>query len=57
MQYQEHRDSGSLAEIWRSAQRRRTDDIYSLFRDFVETRRQLKLAEPDFDIPRVDSRR
>jgi hypothetical protein len=47
MQHEEHGDSGNnLAEIWQSAQHRRTDDIYSLFTDFVETRRQLKSAEP-----------
>jgi hypothetical protein len=47
MQHEQHRDSGGhLAEIWRSAQRRRTDDIYLLFTDFVETRQQLKSAEP-----------
>jgi hypothetical protein len=35
-------DDDSLAEIWRSAQHRRTDDIYSCFAYFLENRRQLR---------------
>jgi hypothetical protein len=35
-------DDDNLAEIWRSAQHRRSDDIYFWFTHFLETRRQLK---------------
>jgi hypothetical protein len=35
-------DDDDLAEIWRSAQHRRTEDIYSWFTHFFERRRKLK---------------
>jgi hypothetical protein len=42
----------NLAEIWRSAQRRRADDIYSWFTHFFQRQRRLKSSEPrGFNIP------
>jgi hypothetical protein len=35
-------DDDNLAEVWRSAQHRRSDDIYFWFTHFLETRPQLK---------------
>jgi hypothetical protein len=36
----------NLAEIWRSAKRRRADDIYSWFTDFFKDNGRLKSSEP-----------
>jgi hypothetical protein len=45
----------NLAEIWRSAQRRRADDIYSWFTHFFQRQRRLKSSEPSgFNIPNVE---
>ena len=39
MQYEQlHDDDDNLAEIWRSAQHRRADDIYSWLTHFLERR-------------------
>ncbi|MDX6559689.1 MAG: hypothetical protein QOF72_2738 [Blastocatellia bacterium] len=35
----------NLADIWRSAQHRRADDIYSWLTHFLDTRRQLKSSD------------
>jgi hypothetical protein len=35
-------DGDNLAEIWQSAQHRRTEDIYSWLTQFFERRQQLK---------------
>jgi hypothetical protein len=40
-----HYDDDDLAQIWQSAQRRRTADIYSWFSQFVERHRQLKSSD------------
>jgi len=46
MQHEQHDcDGDNLAEIWRSAQHRRCDDIYFWFAHFLETRRQLKSSD------------
>jgi hypothetical protein len=41
-----HSDEDNLAQIWRSAQHRRTGDIYFWFTHFFERRRQLKSSDP-----------
>jgi hypothetical protein len=46
MRHEEHNDIGdSLNEIWRNAERRRTDEIRSLLMRFFETRRQMKSVQ------------
>jgi hypothetical protein len=40
-----HCDDDDLAQIWQSAQRRRTADIYSWFSHFFERHRQLKSSD------------
>ena len=45
MQHEQHDyDGDNLAEIWRSAQHRRTEDIYSWFTHFLNKRWRLKLT-------------
>ena len=52
MQHEQHDyNDDDLADIWRGAQRRRTEYIYSLFTHFFERQRQ-----PDFR-PRYPRRR
>jgi hypothetical protein len=38
-------DENSLAEVWQSAQHRRTGDIYSWFAGFLERQRQRKSSK------------
>jgi len=46
MQRDEHDYEGSnLAEIWQSAQHRRTEDIYSWFTHFFEIQRRPKSSD------------
>jgi hypothetical protein len=42
MQHEHEYDGDNLAEIWQSAQHRRTEDIYSWFTHFFERQRQPK---------------
>jgi hypothetical protein len=44
-------DGGDLAEIWRSAQHRRTEDVYSWFTNIFKKREQLKSPDtrPHYD--------
>ena len=44
-------EENNLADIWRSAQRRRTADIYSWFTHFFERHRQLKSSDPRPQFP------
>jgi hypothetical protein len=41
----QHRDDDGLAQIWRSAQHRRTADIYYWFSHFFERHRPLKSSD------------
>ena len=41
-----HSDEDNLAQIWRSAQYRRTADIYFWFTHFFERHRPLKSSDP-----------
>ena len=55
MQHEQHDyDGDNLAEIWQSAQHRRTEDIYSWLTRFFERQRQFKSS--DFR-PRYPQRR
>jgi hypothetical protein len=52
MQHERHDlDGDDLAEIWRSAQHRRTEDVYSWFTNIFKKRQQLKSPDtrPDCD--------
>ena len=52
MQHERHHsDDDNLAQIWRSAQHRRTADIYSWFTHFFERHRQLKSSDPRSQFP------
>lgn len=42
----EQRDYNNLADLWRSAQRRRTEDIYSLVVHFFKRQRQPRSPVP-----------
>jgi hypothetical protein len=42
----EQRDYDNLADLWRSAQRRRTEDIYSLVVHFFKRPRQHRSSVP-----------
>jgi hypothetical protein len=47
-------DGDNLAEIWQSAQHRRTEDIYSWFSNFFERQRRIESSESR---PRYPQRR
>jgi hypothetical protein len=53
MQQEQHDDGDNLAEIWRSAQHRRTEDIYSWFNRFFKRRRQPNQPVAYPNIPKV----
>jgi len=54
MQHEQHDyDCDNLAEIWRSAQHRRTEDIYSWFTHFFERGRQPSQPVAYLNTPKV----
>jgi hypothetical protein len=53
MQHEQHDfDDDDLAKIWRSAQHRRAEDIYSWLAHFFERRRRLKSLDARPQYPR-----
>jgi hypothetical protein len=49
MQREEHDcEGGNLADIWQSAQRRRTEDIFSWFTHFFERQRRPSDTRPQY---------
>ena len=50
MQHERH-DYDNLAEIWRSGQLRRTEDIYFWFTHFFEGQWRLKLSDSRLQYP------
>jgi hypothetical protein len=47
-------EGGNLAEIWQSAQHRRTEDIYFWFTHFFERQQQPKSSDSRPRFPRVE---
>jgi hypothetical protein len=45
-------DPDGLAEVWRSAERRRAEDIDAWLRQWFEQRRRLKVADAEATYPK-----